>query len=189
MGGKSFQKLEETRAAALAAEAAETAYDNQLPTPPEEPQILDARAGLSKNSIDVAPRSPAIPDGKLWASLRSVPESDSDEPPSFEDSHLDETVDLGLMLQTCYDFPDPSSANSPSSSNEAEPDWDKDSNALGFDEWQTGVGYDDRPPSRVDNPDVSAWEHNPPADGRAWLLQSTAMDTSSSNDIMKERTD
>lgn len=63
----------------------------------------------------------------------SPPPLDENDPPSFEDSQFDDivqtTLDPLVIASHQFDFPDPSSRASPTSSNEAEPDIDDEADS------------------------------------------------------------
>lgn len=110
----------------------------QLPTPPSEGQVevLPAQ-GLSAELLsNMLPPDSGLSEGS-WptpqSNARSSPSSsppplDDADPPSFEEA-LDDRIlqspfDPLEISNQRFEFPDPSSRNSPTSSNEAEPDVD-----------------------------------------------------------------
>lgn len=113
----------------------------QLPTPPDDDIYISPNARqLGINNLDEAfsklrskstTRSPSV---ERWSALGPAALSpaasvaDDSELPSFDEAQFDEVVveqpDSLSLVRDSYDFPDPSSTSSPSSSNEAEPDLD-----------------------------------------------------------------
>ncbi|KAH7914594.1 hypothetical protein BJ138DRAFT_346574 [Hygrophoropsis aurantiaca] len=130
LGGKTHVKVEEARLKSntvVETEAApRTPIDNQLPTPPSE----SATPGFT-----MLPQSASIGWRTPPSSSRSSPTSspppllEDGDPPSFEDSKFDDVIqpsnlDPLFIASQQFDFPDPSWKGSPTSSNEAEPDYD-----------------------------------------------------------------
>lgn len=151
LGGKSYDKIEAAKASEDLSSSSQTVHDNapttQLPTPPYDGEssfddgrvthtlrssnnMLPLVAGKSASSYDLSRRWPT-PQSDARSSPNSSPlPPDEMDPPSFEDAQFDDVIasslsPLGLSTQQ-FDFPDPSSRSSPTSSNEAEPDLDRD---------------------------------------------------------------
>ncbi|KAI0788771.1 hypothetical protein C8Q75DRAFT_767864 [Abortiporus biennis] len=126
IGGKSHDKIEEARSIPREPSPTpeEQSKDDQLPTPPSEtPKDED-------NSVPVTfwpseqPSWGESPSVALSSPVSSSPPPlDEADPPSFEDSQLDDLIDPTLSsLHNNFAFPDPS--RSPTSSNEAEAESD-----------------------------------------------------------------
>jgi len=144
LGGKSHDKIEEARSKQPGPNANldDIAIDTQLPTPPNESsQSSYLNSGTSRLAALVP-----VPARDVWptshSNAKSSPAStppalEDSELPDFENSQLDEVIQTSLdPLQIAshhYDFPDPSSKASPTSSIEAEPDFDHDHNESNWD--------------------------------------------------------
>lgn len=120
------------QAAREKSEADEQMIETQLPTPPDDDSIgrttiaggsgglIDAvagRLGGGERFLTPMTNNKSSPDA-------SPPPLDDTEPPGFEESQFDDLIEQPLSQR--FDFPDPSSISSPTSSNEAEPDADLD---------------------------------------------------------------
>jgi ubiquitin carboxyl-terminal hydrolase 4/11/15 len=139
LGGKTFEKIEEARRKpARASPTPEPiTVDPQLPTPPDERSyVIDRTSGvatLENRSIGLlrpsgsegwpTPRSNLSNAG---SSSSSPPRLDDIELPNFEDSQYEDSTSLDPLMLTSqqFDYPDPSSKASPTSSDEVEPDID-----------------------------------------------------------------
>ncbi|TDL23595.1 UCH-domain-containing protein [Rickenella mellea] len=145
IGGKTHDKVQAARERPPVDERVEIP---QLPTPPDEPRTrstaLAPHHGFSKN-LSVSHLLPtSVEEGSTPDTLAntspasSPPPLDDGDPPLFEDAGFDELLDHSLDLNDPrvrpsrrFDFPDPSMMrtssmqNSPTSSNEAEPDTDE----------------------------------------------------------------
>ena len=147
LGGKSHGKIEEARLKQPGSKANpdDIAIDTQLPTPPNESNHSSyLNSGTSRLAALVP--LPANTARDSWPTPRSdsksspastPPALEDSELPDFENSQLDEVIQTSLdPLQIAshhYDFPDPSSKASPTSSIEAEPDFDHDHNESNWD--------------------------------------------------------
>lgn len=112
----------------------------QLPTPPSEEQaeFRPTQALTTEWLGSILPSDAMLGEGS-WltpqSNARSSPASsppplDDVDLPTFEESQdeslLQETLDPLVLATHQFDFPNPSSSNSPTSSNEAEPDLDSE---------------------------------------------------------------
>jgi len=133
LGGKTHEKIEETFRKTVDAVDMESTTENdvQLPTPPSEsaaPAPFPFPLTQQPSSVGyLTPRS----------NTRSTPASsppplddgDDGDPPTFEESQNDEllpedSLDALEIVSHRYDYPNPSDRVSPTSSIEAEPDYD-----------------------------------------------------------------
>jgi ubiquitin carboxyl-terminal hydrolase 4/11/15 len=129
LGGKSHEKIEETLRKTVGEVEVESIVEQeaQLPTPPSE-SAAPVPFPLTQQPSSVGYLTPR-------SNTRSTPTSsppplDDCDPPTFEDSQNDELLMHGDDLDPLeiasqkFDFPDPSARASPTSSIEAEPDYD-----------------------------------------------------------------
>ena len=138
LGGKTHAKIQAARVQTEADDSPDEDegpliihFDNQLPTPPSE---SDATQHYEKrqtpiDSSDLITEWTALPSGT--SSVSTTPPPLDEFPPSFERSQfdvilMDGTEDPLDAASHRFDFPDPSSKASPTSSNEAELDSDDD---------------------------------------------------------------
>ncbi|KAF8966337.1 hypothetical protein BDZ97DRAFT_1809088 [Flammula alnicola] len=142
LGGKSFQKIQEAKLQAKADVTGQpkVTIGTQLPTPPNEPSDLingDGHAFFSEVSTSLSRLRNNDP-WNLRSSGSNIPSPPADDPPDFDDSQALPYHNDPLLLSTQrYDFPDPASKASPTSSNEADADLDTD---LDQDpEWKTSL--------------------------------------------------
>ncbi|KAF7969684.1 hypothetical protein HWV62_26194 [Athelia sp. TMB] len=134
LGGKTHTKIEEARLKQPSASSSNaTEAETQLATPPDEPASIYGPA--SEYSFGPSPPR-TMPTGDSWlvshSNSRSSPAS---SPPPLDDTDIDlPSFDNVNMLSqpfkarasgTNFQFPDPTSKGSPSSSIEAEPDLDE----------------------------------------------------------------
>ncbi|KAH9941516.1 hypothetical protein B0H21DRAFT_547104 [Amylocystis lapponica] len=147
LGGKSYARVEAARsnAKAVTNTTFEQApqrleHESQLPTPPQEGDDSFAPSKRGPGGILALVRMDTLSRSRLpdWPTPVSNPRSspassssllDEGDPPSFEDARYDEVVQSSLdplaLSARQFDFPNPS-INSPTSSNEAEPDLEPD---------------------------------------------------------------
>lgn len=134
LGGKTHTKIEEARLKQPTASASSTTIgvDTQLATPPNEPNHFYTNSGPSKlTSVSGLTSIPATSRSNSRSSpASSPPPLDDPDLPSFEQSQMDNSLpglSQAMMEFTRGDFqfPNPLSKGSPTSSNEAEPDVDR----------------------------------------------------------------
>ncbi|EPQ56354.1 UCH-domain-containing protein [Gloeophyllum trabeum ATCC 11539] len=158
LGGKTHAKIEEARSkphTSPNASQADVADDVQLPTPPDEVAPV---SGMTKELLFSDLPFRGLPSPALSSSASSPPPLDDVEPPSFDDAQFDDivqtSVDPLVFVNRAYDFPNPSSHPSPSSSNDVEVDEDER-----MDPW-----IDPFPSSQSMVPDSKIWDVNYKAD-------------------------
>ncbi|KAI0077704.1 cysteine proteinase [Panus rudis PR-1116 ss-1] len=125
LGGKSWEKIEEFRnKPRLETTDSRVKVSTQLPTPPSEAKSLLDPDELISSATPLS--LPSFSPGS------SPPPLDDGDPPAFEEalddpviqSSLGQLTDLPITVNPDFDFPDPGSRASPSSSVEAEADPD-----------------------------------------------------------------
>ncbi|TFY59459.1 hypothetical protein EVG20_g7789, partial [Dentipellis fragilis] len=150
LGGKTYAKIEAARAAARIQDAqSETETmrtDIQMPTPPEEPMsglkpsLHNSLVKLSNEPVGRFTRATDSPASTSQAS--SPPPLDDREPPSYGDASYDDALDPLTLATNRFDFPDPSSKASPTSSNEVEPDSEDETGSRRKSSWGRALGLD-----------------------------------------------
>ena len=157
LGGKTAEKIEQARRQpqSLSPKFGSVTIDAQLPTPPDETASADDVTIHGPKYKDREIYGPARPPhGEDWLTPRSHNVSNGgsigSSPPQLDEIELS-TFDSApafahmsglddFLVGPQFNFPDPSSKASPTSSNEAEPDLDDD--RPGGDTWPTGADGD-----------------------------------------------
>ncbi|KAI0311746.1 hypothetical protein OF83DRAFT_1177271 [Amylostereum chailletii] len=177
LGGKTHTKIEAARSKAESSGSSDdTTFmntDSQLPTPPNEltPPVLPRRLGEREYSPARSLGSTYGPSTR-WAATpqttsspsSSPPPLDDGDPPSFDEAPFDDVLQTSVLeldplaLESHhFDFPDPSTKASPTSSNEAELDSDDDNDNFLPRSRRWKYAND----SRMDDPDADEWDSDP----------------------------
>jgi ubiquitin carboxyl-terminal hydrolase 4/11/15 len=185
LGGKTHEKIQEARLKELSASTSSPDHitiATQLPTPPDEPvhssYLGSGNSRLAALLTNLPNDGCPTPRSNARSSAGSSPPPLEDkELPSFEDSQFDSIIHSSLdplqLASQSFDFPDPSSQASPTSSTEAEPDLEHLDDSSDWEHPQGLFGNSHSHATAVDgsyawapetSPDSSSSEGNPFAD-------------------------